>query len=252
MRPRVLFGDHPTLKPTIERLIDHGRFEIAFGSLELPDIASFDLVVPLTIDQIVAARDANADGRRRAVVPDAELVEICDDKLLFCENMLAMGLGALLPELLPDPPNVFPYVRKPRRGEFGDGIRIVRRPEDDHDPSPHSFCQRPVEGAYEYVLHLLRVDGRIRYARCYRYLMADTLSVRGREQPALTIAEAEPGRALKPCADILERLGFEGTCCFNYKWEAGALRILELNPRFGGSLAGDVNAYVAAHLEALA
>lgn len=107
-----------------------------FASLDATDFASFNLVVPLKTGQIATARAANADGRRRAVLPDAELVATCDDKLLFNQKMIA--------------------------------------------------------------------------------------------------------------------LGFEGTCCFNYKWEAGALRIFELNPRFGGSLAGDVNAYVAAHLEALA
>jgi carbamoylphosphate synthase large subunit len=165
--------------------------------------------------------------------------------------MIALGFGDLIPELLPDPPAVFPYVRKARSGDFGDGIRIVRRPEDDRGRPPRSFCQRAVEGAYEYVLHLLRVDGRIHYTLCYRYFMGDTLSVRGREQPARTISHAEPGRALRPCADILDALEFEGTCCFNYKWDAGALRILELNPRFGGSLVGDVTNYVAAHLKAL-
>ena len=46
-------------------------------------------------------------------------------------------------------------------------------------------------------------------------------------------------------------LGYEGTCCFNYKLVDGAPVILELNPRFGGSLVGDVAIYVAAHLEAI-
>lgn len=251
MRARILFGEHPDLAPVIQRLIDRGRFEATFGFAGRADLASFDLVVPLRTDQFAAARALDRCGGRNKILPDPPIVTVCDDKLLFHERMVQLGFGALLPELLPDPPGVFPYVCKARRGESGEGVRIVRGPEEDRDPPPDSFCQRAVEGAYEYVLHLLRIDGRIRYAQCYRYFMENTLAVRGREQPARTISTAQPGRALKPCADILDALGFEGTCCFNYKYEEGALRILELNPRFGGSLAGDVNRYLAAHLEAL-
>jgi carbamoylphosphate synthase large subunit len=70
------------------------------------------------------------------------------------------------------------------------------------------------------------------------------------DRPLATVpADAAP--ALPACTAILEALGYEGTCCFNYKWEGEAIRILELNPRFGGSLVGEVNAYLDAHLEAL-
>jgi len=35
---------------------------------------------------------------------------------------------------------------------------------------------------------------------------------------------------------ILPSLRYEGLCCFNYKMDNGVLVVLELNPRFGGSL----------------
>ena len=108
-----------------------------------------------------------------------------------------------------------------------------------------------VEGADEHVLHLLRVGGRVRYRLCYRYDMADPLAVRGREATPRLIEPADPAPALGPCEAILDALGYEGTCCFNYKLEGGRPMILELNPRFGGSLVGDVTAYLAAHLDAL-
>ena len=44
-------------------------------------------------------------------------------------------------------------------------------PEDDPGALPDSFAQVAVAGADEYVLHLLRVDGRVRYSLCYRYDM---------------------------------------------------------------------------------
>lgn len=250
-RPRVLFGDHRTQMPAIERLIDYQRFDVSFAAFDDVDFTPFDLVVPLRIDQIEPARAANADGRRRAVLPSAELVETCDDKLLFNQRLVELGFGDALPELLPDPPGRYPYVRKARRGDFGQGIRVVRGPGEDDASAPDSFVQRAVEGTDEWVLHLLRVDGRVRYRLCYRYDMGEALAVRGEAAAPRLIEPADPEPAYGTCVAILDVLGFEGTCCFNYKLEEGALRITELNPRFGGSLVGDVTEYVAAHLDAL-
>ncbi len=37
-------------------------------------------------------------------------------------------------------------------------------------------------------------------------------------------------------SSILAAIGFNGLCCFNYKVANGLPMILEINPRFGGSL----------------
>jgi carbamoylphosphate synthase large subunit len=254
MPPQILFGYHSTQMPAIARFIDHGRFQPSFAPFEAVDASRFDLIVPLRLDQLPAARDAaaRAGGKRRAVLPSAELVALIDDKLLFNRWLIDKGFGAYVPELLPDPPTIWPYIRKARHGTFGQGIRIVRGPQDADAPDPGTFVQRIIEGRYEYVLHLLRVGGRVHFQLCYRYDMLEPVSVRGQGQEAAATEPADPGPALEPCLQILEALGFEGTCCFNYKLVDGAMQLIELNPRFGGSLVGEVTAYVAAHLAAIA
>lgn len=253
MLPQILFGYHSTQMPAIARFIDHHRFQASFAPFDAVDPDRFDLIVPLRLDQMPAARGAAArsSGKRRAVLPPAELVELIDDKLRFNLWLVEQGFGAFVPELLPDPPTTYPYIRKARHGTFGQGIRIVRGPEDEDAPDPETFVQRIAEGRYEYVLHLLRVDGQVRFQLCYRYDMVEAMSVRGQGQEALSTEPAEPGRALEPCLAILHALDFEGTCCFNYKIVDGAMQLIELNPRFGGSLVGEVTNYVAAHLDAL-
>lgn len=251
MRPRILFGDHATQSPAIARFIDRDRIDPVFGPIAGTDPTGFDMVVPLRIEEIEPARASNTD-RRRTVLPTAELVALCDDKLAFTERLIALGFADDVPALLPDPPGELPYVRKARRGDFGQGIRIVHAAADDAPPIRDSFCQRAVAGADEYVLHLLRVDGRIVYSLCYRYDMGAPLTVRGAGQAAVAVVPADPAGALPRCTAILDALGFEGLCCFNYKWEEGALRILELNPRFGGSLVGEVTGYCLAQLDAMA
>jgi carbamoylphosphate synthase large subunit len=249
-RPRILFGDHRTQAPAIAAFVDQDRFDVRFEPFDTADFSDADLVVPLRIDQFAPARAANVDGRRRAVLPDPALLDLCDDKLAFNERLIALGFGAFVPALLGEAPATYPFVRKGRRGDFGKGIRVVRGPGED-ESVPDSFAQVAVEGADEEVLHLLRVDGRIRFTLCYRYTMAGALAVRGEVDRPLATVPAAVETALEPCAAMLDALGFEGTCCFNYKMQDGRPMILELNPRFGGSLVGEVSAYLDAHLAAL-
>jgi hypothetical protein len=253
--PQVLFGHHSTIMPAIAGLVDHGRFQLSFAPFEAVDARWFDLVVPLRLEQFPAARAALArvnDGRRRALLPEAALVELIDDKLLFNRWLIDHGFGAHVPTLLGNRPDRYPYIRKARRGTFGQGITLVQGPGEDDAPDPDSFAQAIAPGRYEWVLHLLRVDGRIRYQLCYRYDMVEEVSVRGQGQEASTTEPDDPGDALPLCEAILDRLGFAGTCCFNYKRDAdGRVQLIELNPRFGGSLVGGVTDYVAAHLAAL-
>lgn len=248
--PRILFGNHPTQMPAIARDIDHHRFEASFAPFEAVDPARFDLVVPLRVEQIDAARPAAALGR--ATLPAPELVALADDKLAFNQWLIAHGFAAHVPELLGSAPATYPYIVKARHSDFGLGCRMIRAPgEDEAGDDPALFRQRAVTGADEYVLHLLRVGGRIRFHVAYRYDMAQPLAIRGALDAPASIVPAEPGAALELCAAILNALGYEGLCCFNWKLEGGRAMLLEMNPRFGGSLVGVVSDYVAAHLDAL-
>ncbi len=247
---RILFGNHPTQMPAIAHHIDHARYEASFAPIDAVDVARFDLVVPLRVEQIAAARPAQVLGR--SVLPRPDLVTLCDDKLALNLWLIAHGFADTVPALLGNRPDTFPYIRKTRRGDYGMGCRMISAAdEDDGSEDPTLFRQRAVEGRFEYVLHLLRIGGAIRFQVAYRYDMGQPLGVRGQVDRPSAIEPADPGPALATCTAILDALDYEGTCCFNYKLEDGALRILELNPRFGGSLVGVVTDYVAAHLAAL-
>lgn len=247
---RILFGNHATQMAAIARYIDHDRYEASFAPFDAVDPARFDLVVPLRVEQIDAARPAAALGR--AILPTRELVALCDDKLAANLWLIENGFGDMVPDLLDLRPDAYPYIRKTRRGDFGIGCRMIRGPgEDDGSDDPDVFRQRAVAGAHEYVLHLLRIGGRIRFHVAYRYDMGQPLGVRGVVDRPTRIEPIDPGEALDRCVGVLAAMDYEGTCCFNYKMEQGQLRILEVNPRFGGSLVGVVTDYVAAHLAAL-
>jgi predicted ATP-grasp superfamily ATP-dependent carboligase len=50
---------------------------------------------------------------------------------------------------------------------------------------------------------------------------------------------------------VLVDLGYTGTCFIDYMLDSGGAKLLEINPRFGGSLAGDINRYLGAYLSSL-
>ena len=247
----ILFGYHVTQMPNITANIDHERFRPSFAPFDAVDFSRFDLVVPLRLDQFDAVRAVAEGTERRAVLPTSDLVELIDDKLAFNRWLIDHGFGANVPELLAGP-GTYPAIRKMRHGDWGMGIKLLQDAGDEDGDDPEGgFRQRAVEGEHEDVLHLLRVDGRVRFSLCYRYAMGKPLSVRGQQDAALSMAPADPAPAWDLCVGILDALGFEGTCCFNYKLERDHVWLLELNPRFGGSLAGGVTDYVAAHLAAI-
>lgn len=244
----ILFGYHPDWLGQIAAYIDHRRFQPSFAPFDHVDLSQYDLVVPLRIDQYVCVRDADAPVR--ATVPSSPLVALCDDKLALACWMRDNGFGAILPAFQ-TATRAYPHVRKARFGEFGLGTHIVHGPWDEVEDGDSHFRQQAVPGRLEYALHLLRIGGRVRYARCYRYDMGQALGVRGAALTPLDCQPVDPGPALAPCVELLAALDYEGLCCINYKIDRGVLRVLEINPRFGGSLVEDVTAYVTAHLHAL-
>jgi hypothetical protein len=92
---RILFGNHPTQMPAIARHIDHTLYEASFAPFDATDLSRFDLVVPLRVEQIDAARPAMAQGR--AILPSPELVALCDDKLALNRWLIDHGFGDVVP-----------------------------------------------------------------------------------------------------------------------------------------------------------
>ena len=245
---KILFGPHPDWERRITERIDPSRFHVTFADLGTADLASFDLVVPLRLQQLNALWSAGAAVR--TLIPSRAVCALCDDKLALARRLQAEGFGPNIPPIFEgDPP--YPHIRKARRGLFGKGCEVILSPDRDEAPlDPASeFRQACVLGADEYVTHVIRAQGAIRFARTYRYTMDGEHAVRGYREKPLLCERAEAGMPLETLAAMLASIGYEGTCCLNYKLREGRVMLFEINPRFGGSLVRDVDAYVAAHLK---
>jgi hypothetical protein len=94
------------------------------------------------------------------------------------------------------------------------------------------------------------VAGRAIYHSTVKYTFGVEAYVKGERCPP-----PRPEFCDCPCYDLLITImgliRYTGTSCFNYKMTTKGAKIFEINPRFGHSLAFDINRYLTAYADVL-
>lgn len=209
-----------------------------FKAFDPADFKSYDLLVPLTIQDLKACIDnRSVIGEQGLPIPSAESLAICDDKMSFNRFMTDHGFGACIPNT--QRPLNFPYILKKSVDEYGQHTFII---ENEMDEQRHAFdlndpgfySQELINGRHEYATHIVFKGGRITSNLNIRYTFPEDSYIKGKQK--YICKQVCRSKHLELFAEILGKLGFEGICCFNYKEQDGKPMIFEINPRFGGSL----------------
>ena len=213
--------------------------EIDFADFTPDNIRHHDLIVPLTIANILQLNDLRDEVRDNPIpIPSMESVTLCDDKLLLNRALIASGFEANVPRL--GVTKGYPYILKKRIDQWGVNSHVVISPDDEialaqKISDMDYFCQEYIFGQVEYATHAVCSKGRIVRAETIEDLFDKEVFIRGREPNC--------GRSNCPCPflglfeQILASIGLEGLCCINYKVNNGRPMIFEINPRFGATLA---------------
>jgi carbamoyl-phosphate synthase large subunit len=166
----------------------------------------------------------------QAVVSDRESLEICRDKMLTFET-LSNNFEYPFTTMQPDKIRAFPIIGKPR---FGKGSRNVIKIEDELD-------LRYVTSKFNDMIFQEFLPGK-------EYTI-DVLSDMNKEPimavPRLRIQTkagvSTKGRIVndpnteRECMNIAKHVGIRGPCCIQMKESGeGVLKVIEINPRFGG------------------
>jgi predicted ATP-grasp superfamily ATP-dependent carboligase len=235
---KILFSKYPERESDIKksfRLLNH---EISFDEFTPENIQKNELIVPFNMDnlrQLIVHQDLAQDNP--IPTPTTESVNICDDKFLFYKTMVDNDFEQYMPRI----GNCLkiPFILKKKVSHMGLNCYIVDTPEKEKNYSaqindPDYFCQEIIPGPKEYATHLLFKGGKTVAALNVTYIFSTPTYVKGVDKficnklgkcPHLNLFEA-----------MLSAIGFEGLCCLNYKEINGKPYILEINPRFGGSL----------------
>lgn len=235
---RILFSAKQGFETNIRRGFKLLRYDIRFDGFTAENIKANDLLIPLNVDDVrTLSQSQPLIADRRIPIPTLEAINICDDKYLFNKTLTEKGFKDVLPKIGYDLP--IPFFLKKRNDWGGSNSRLIADNEQyekfkDLIINPDYFRQEVIEERNEFATHILFRDHKIVTTLTIKHAFANKLTVNGQSKSEYsTISKCTH---LNTFASILEAIGFEGLCCFDYKVVKGKPYIFEINPRFGGSL----------------
>lgn len=248
----VLLGNKPDKRAIIVDMADHATFRILPQHLDEHIMVSpqVDLIVPFMLSEYDLLR-ASPIAASRSLIPKAEHVRLAQDKLLFNHWLIEAGFGDCVPRLY-DQATVFPLMRRARIDHWGQYSRLIRnrkelaQAEAEGEVPGGTFLQECVPGREEQATHIIAVEGRILFRSTVTSRHRRALFVKGKYDTA-TGETGRHGYAPPAIISIVQRLGYTGAACFDYKMEGDRVRLFELNPRIGGSFYKAGGDYLAAY-----
>lgn len=235
---RILFSDQCKGEAFIRKGFRLSRHHVDFEKLSPEKIKTYDLVIPLSMDDLRLLQDVpELIANNPIPIPSIESTVICDDKFLFDQTLREKGFGQYLPKTGPN--LQLPFLVKKKVSEDGQGCYFVydaqqKRKLADLIGNPEYFCQEIVRGKNEYDAHILFKNHQVIASLTIKNAFEKDLYLKGRDKFIYTNIDKSP--YLDIFSEILNAIDFEGLCCFNYKENNGKPAIFEINPRFDGSI----------------
>jgi predicted ATP-grasp superfamily ATP-dependent carboligase len=235
---KILFSQYAERENDIKKSFSLLHHQISFDEFTPENIKKYDLVVPLNMYNLRRLISYPELAKNNPIpTPTMESVDICDDKYLFYETLKAKGFEKDMPRVGTNLP--MPYVVKKKVAHMGLNCYIIDTPEKEEQykneiNDPDYFCQEIITGPKEYATHLIYKDHKMLCALNVTYIFSTPTYVKGVDK--FICNELSHCPHLDLFARMLDSIGFEGLCCFNYKEINGKPYVFEINPRFGGSL----------------
>lgn len=237
-KTRILFSIRMGCEKAIKRGFFLTRHEIIFDEFTPETLSKADIVVPLTISDLLYLDQHRALVRNNPIpIPTSKAVQLCDDKSQLNSFLIENGFQDVIPAV--GNGLDFPYLLKKKVDIFGLHCYLIAdaATEKEHVSEAKSaefFKQQIITGRNEYACHILFDKNQIEQSLCIHYEFDKDIPIKGQDK--LLYYEISDCPFLELFSDILRKINFEGICCFNYKIRDGKPFIFEINPRFGGSL----------------
>lgn len=236
---KILFSEVCDWKEEIIKGLKGTKIQAFFKDLETEDFSGYDLVVPLTIADLTSETITQKMRATPSILPSPsiEAVKLFDNKHLFNEKLIGTGFGKYIPNV--GEIEGYPYILKKKKDKWGANTFLItdetlEKKHLDKINSDEFFVQEIITGRYEHAAHIVIKNGKIEKALTFKYIFDDRTGIKGKDPH---IRNVDRNHYLKIFEEILNATGFEGLCCVNYKVKNGIPYIIEINPRFGGSLA---------------
>ena len=255
-RQTVLFSRKNDWEPHIKEVVTlQSRFFVAFF-YDFNEVrpGHFDLIVPITIPAHKYLNDNfhHLNGRK-ALIPSNRSIDLCDDKERFAQFLMDSGFSDFVPPINAE--FSYPYILKKKIGNWGEDITVITDAQCELSniqdlKSRDFFTQEYIEGHDEYTTHII-FNKDIVFYKTIKFTYSDRFFVKGQNYKHTAKEVVDHGCYKELFEKILNKLGYRGICCFNYKLDNGIVKIFEVNPRYGGSMTYFLNEALLSYRQAL-
>jgi hypothetical protein len=227
----------PAWEPQIRYGFQGAKHKLSFGRLTREVAVKADLVVPLDMLGVLDANRYRSLLNHQIIpIPEKSVALLCDDKLAFNLHVMQLGYEQYIPRMGPD--LSLPFILKKRIAASSAHAYRIFTEQDKNTFHPQItssdfYCQAMVPGNAEYATHVLIKNGKIRFDLTMKYVFSKEYPIKGKDPSKTVIVQSRHVRLFEK---LLKDISFSGLCCFNYKELNGRPMIIEINPRFGGSL----------------
>lgn len=251
-RDKVLLSDKEGWQ---EIIMDEIRFhEPVFCRLSENLDAMAKAIIPLNLrdQRFINNLEDQHFFKQNSITPSNRAMAICDNKEKFSEYLEKRNFGEYLPRLAVNEP---PYILKPKSGQWGEDIHIIRTKSEEEKVTtllnnPSYFKQELIAGSEEYTTHFL-FHKKFYFFRTYAFGYDNDFPVKGVETK-YKYRRLTNHHYLKPLFEsIINTLDYQGFGCFNYKLTDDQPKIFEMNPRFGASLCNMIDDAIEAYIFAI-
>ncbi|SFP76513.1 hypothetical protein SAMN05216419_101818 [Nitrosomonas cryotolerans] len=245
---RLVLGNKPDWTTRMIPLLT-SDFEVASTLLKIDHAEWADIVVPLHLSDYEILR-ATSLFQGKALFPAPETVALCHDKRRFRDWFRTHFDPVYLPAQTV--PGSGLLIARPCESEWGVGAVLVESNQQGGLVCSYAdsdmFTEEYITGHTEFAQHVLFDDGHVLYSALSTYEHAADRYVRGVGCGPTRTTLVETDIIPSIFVAILSELNYSGTACIDYKIDAtGQIKIFEINPRMGGSLAGLAHSYVATY-----
>ena len=179
----------------------------------------------------------------RALASRSASVDILSDKAKFAAYLSANGLGDYCPATYPDP-EVATYPCVLKRVDLSASVGISMVHSRAHTISEWTdlfgrryLLQELVPGRTECVTYFLLRQGHVLWTCSFATDMDGPAVVKHENNGHNRRVIETPANVVNAVEKILTPLAYSGFCTTDYKiLESGVVKIIEINPRFGGTL----------------
>ena len=154
---KILFSHKPAWENSIKKGFEYTQHAITFGEISADNIKDYDLIVPLTIQDLKCLNEVrNLIVDNPIPIPSIESILLCDDKYLLNQTLMTKGFGNFVPQI--GGALTYPYILKKSIDEWGVNSHTIADIQQEHfflDTLTNSeyFCQELITGSYEYATH---------------------------------------------------------------------------------------------------